>query len=98
MLGISTPMIGPFNSNNGGLSRKKASMVAQGSNNPTRSPSRHPSPHRIRRNMNGNEDELNSDIMVLISKPNGVNKIDPLRLQKSLASSSESNLTSDYDG
>ena len=86
-------MIGPFNSNNGGLSRKKASMVAQGSNNP----SRNPSPHRIRRNMNGNEDELNSDIMVLISKK-GVNMIDPLRLQKSLASSSESNLTSDYEG
>ena len=47
--------------------------------------------------MNGNEDELNSDIMVLISKK-GVNMIDPLRLQKSLASSSESNLTSDYEG
>ena len=53
--------------------------------------SNNPSPQRVRR------EDLNSDIMILISKPQGVSKVDPLRLQKSLASSSESNHTSEFE-
>ena len=38
---------------------------------------------------------MNSDIMVLISKPKGKSKLDPLRLQKSVNSSSDSHDTID---
>lgn len=73
-----------------GENLRKASLVQAMSLNP--------SPRRQRK-IEAQQDngELNSDIMVLISKPRGVSKVDPLRLQKSLASSSESNL-SDLDG
>ena len=71
------------------LSHKKASIYQAKSLNP--------SPRRQRNTATG-EQEMNSDIMILISKPRGVSKIDPLRLHKSLASSSESILTSDNEG
>ena len=62
-----------------GISQKKASFVAAAQQIKSQSPSPHRSIRRDGTNWGGG-DELNSDIMVLISKPKGVSKVDPLRL------------------